>query len=554
MSKKIIFVLLFIIIVGGFFSFWFYRERIFSKEVLKLEILGPESAKIGEEIEYTVKYKNNGNFVLEKPKLIFEVPEHSLMEDEKTRFTKDLKDIYPGDEDFVKFKTRLLGKENDLRVSHAWLSYAPKNLTARYESETTFTTKIDTVPITLDFDLPSKAEKGKEIQYSINYFSNIDYPLENLSIKVDSVNGFEFESSEPSSLDKSEWKIPTLNKAQGARIKIKGRITAEPGEHLNFEAKLGMWQDGEFVLIKEATKDVEVIEPLLFISQQINGSSSYVASPGDQLHYEIFFRNIGSTPFENLFILTRIEGSALDLSTIQSQDGEVRPNDNLIVWDFKQIPELRHLDTQQEGKVEFDVKLKDNWVPSDSEKNNTFIKNKVNISQISQEFQTKVNSKLEISQKGFYSTQADIVNSGPIPPVATQATTYTITWQIKNYFNDVKNVKVRATLPQGVTLTGRISPDSETAKFSLDSASREIIWSVGDLAAGTGVTGPLPSLSFQVSLIPSPFQRGRTAGLIDQVSISGEDQFTGTIITAKSPAVDTNLPDDPSNSGKGIVQ
>ncbi len=149
--------------------FWFYREGMFSKEILRLEILGPDKAKTGDEIEYTIRYKNNGNFVLEQAKLIFEMPENSLTEDGKTRIVQNLNDIYPGGEEFVKFKTRLLGKEGDLKVAKAVISYTPKNITAPYESSTTFTTQIESTPITLDFDLPSKVEKGKEVQYLINY-------------------------------------------------------------------------------------------------------------------------------------------------------------------------------------------------------------------------------------------------------------------------------------------------------------------------------------------------------------------------------------------------
>src|SRR3990167_1503676 len=500
MSKKTIFIFLILIIIGGFLGFWLYRSNIFSREVLKLEILGPDTVKMGDEIEYTVKYKNNGNSVLQEPKLIFEFPEHSLTEDGKTRFVQDLKDIYPGDEDFVKFKTRLLGSENSLKVARSWLSYMPRNLTVRFESNTTFTTKIDSVPITLDFDLPSKAERGKEIQYSLNYFSNVDFPLENLSIKIDSITGFQLESSTPPSLDKSEWKIPTLNKAQGGRITVQGRITGDPGQNLNFAARLGMWRDGEFVLIKDTSKEVSIVEPLIFMSQRINGYPNYVASPGEKLHYEIFFRNIGSTPFDNLFLLTKLDGQAIDMQSIKSLTGEVRADDRLIAWDQKQVPELKYLAPQQEGKVEFDVQLKDNWVQSDSEKNNTMIKNKVDISQISNEFQTKVNSKLEVLQKGYYSSQAGITNSGPILPTAGASTTYTITWGLKNYFNDVKNAKVRAVLPQNVSLTGKLLPENESPNFSFDSNSREIVWNVSDgatITAGTGLVSNAPSVSFQ---------------------------------------------------------
>ena len=92
MNKKILLILS-IVIIAILGLFLFYRERMFSKEILRLEIFGPDTAKIGEEIEYTVQYKNNGNFVLEKSKLTFILPDNSLTEDGKTMFIQNLNDI-----------------------------------------------------------------------------------------------------------------------------------------------------------------------------------------------------------------------------------------------------------------------------------------------------------------------------------------------------------------------------------------------------------------------------------------------------------------------------
>ena len=553
MSKKILFIILILIIIAGFVGFWFYRESMFSKEILRLDILGPDTAKVGDEIEYTVKYKNNGNFILQNPELIFYLPDNSLTEDGKTIITQDLKDIYPGDEELVTIKARLLGKEGDLKTAKAALSYMPQNLTVRYESDTTFTTKIDVVPITLDFDFPTKVETGKDLQYSINYFSNIDYPLDNLSIKIDPTSGFDFESSDPASLDNTEWKLQTLNKAQGGRISITGKVTADTNKNLTFSASLGMWQNGNFIVIKQATANAQIIQPLLFLSQQVNGSDSYIASPGETLHYQIFFRNIGSTAFDNLSLEAKLDSPALDMSTIQANGGQVQSNDNMIIWDPSQVPQLKHLDSQLQGEVDFSVKVKDNWTPSGFDASNEVIADEVDISQIAQKFSIKVNSGLVISQIGYYNS-TDISNSGPTPPEVGKATTYTITWNIKNYFSDAKNVKVKATLPQNVTLTGKIMPEDESSNFSFDSASREIVWSAGDILAGTGVTGDPVSLSLQISLVPLAAQKGLVVQLIGPVEISGENQFTNTIITAQDSAVDTSLPDDFADSGGGVVQ
>ena len=379
-NKIIIVVVVVALLIGGFL---YLKGGIFSKEILKLEILGKDTAKAGDEIEYTIKYKNNGNFVLQSPKLTFDLPENSLTENTSVRTRQDLEDIYPGDEEFVKVKVRLLGKEGDLKVARASLSYVPKNLTARYESNTTFTTKLQDAPMTLDFDLPSKVEQGKELSYSINYFSNIDYPLENLSLKVDPVNGFEIISTDPKSLDGFEWKLKTLNKAQGGRITIKGKVLATKDQKLTFVAKLGKWQNGNFIVIKEKSVDVAVIQPLLYISQQVNGSASYVASPGETLNYKISFTNIGSSPFDDILIVTQLDGAALDTSTIQAPDGQVQSN--VIIWAPQQLKKLERLGVQEKAEVDFSVKVRGDFNPN-AEGANTTITNQVNISQITQKF------------------------------------------------------------------------------------------------------------------------------------------------------------------------
>jgi hypothetical protein len=128
-------------------------------------------------------------------------------------------------------------------------------------------------------------------------------------------------------------------------------------------------------------------------------------------------------------------------------------------------------------------------------------------------------------------------------------TTYTITWTVKDSFNDVKNIKVKANLAQNVSLTGKLDPQNESSKFSFDSSSREIVWSAGDVSAGNSKT-----LSFQISLAPSESQKYFVADLISQATATAEDQATGAIITAQSNGVNTNLPDDSTASGKGTVQ
>ncbi|MFH1036645.1 MAG: hypothetical protein V1756_01060 [Patescibacteria group bacterium] len=547
---KIYPILIILLVAVGAVFFWYWQRNIYSKDIIKLEILGPASADFAKEFEYTVKYKNNGNVRLEEAKLIFEYPKNAIVDNGAVWQEIPLEDIYPGEEKTVTFKARLIGQEGETETAKASLSYRPKNLKARYESDTSFTTQVKSLPLTFEFDLPSKIESSKDFKFRLNYFSNIDYPLLNLRITAEYPVGFEFISSNPNSLEKIEWELPPLNKAEGGRIEITGRIQGEVGEQKMFSAKLGIWKDGEFILLKEIARGVEIIKPALRITQQINGNADYVANPGDQLHYEIFFRNLGESALSNLTLVDTLVGDIFDLQTLQAPTGKFTMGDNSIIWDWRTFSSLQFLGPGEEGKIDFWVKLKADFeVPSAN--GNLTVRNDVNLGQVGEEFTTKVNSKLEIVQKGFFQDEI-FGNSGPIPPRAGQTTTYTISWQAKNYYNEVKNVKVKTILPQNVQLTGKIFP--EDSRMTFDSQSREIVWEAGDLRVGQGVLNLAPNVSFQVSFLPASSQIGQAPDIIGQSKISGEDSWTNETVEGVSSGINTTLPDDPSIDRQGTVR
>lgn len=551
MKNKIIIAILGLVAVMGIVGFWYYQRNVYSKEILKLEILGPEKADLAEEIEYTVKYKNNGDIKLEEPRLIFEYPSYSIPEGGKLlRQELVLGDIYPGQEETFYFKGRLIGSEGEIKKAKAWLSYRPKNLKARYESETSHAAQISGVSLTLDFDLPSKIEAGKEINFKLNYFSNANFPLSNLGIKIEYPAGFEFKSAFPKPLETVEWEIGLLNKAEGGRLEIQGSITGQVDEEKMFKAQLGTWREGSFVVLKESVRAVKIVIPSLYISQQINGSPQYVASPGDTLHYEIFFKNIGNETFSNLFLVAQLEGTAFDFSTIRAPFGEFQAGDNSIIFDWRGVSDLRFLDAQKEGRVEFWIDLKDVWATSGPQDNNPVIKNKVYLSQARQEFINKVNTKIEVIQRGYYNEEI-FGNTGPIPPEVGETTTYTVTWQAKNYYNDVKNMQIKANLGKNVALTGRIFPEGTNLTF--DSASKEVVWKLENLDAGKGVTGAGPNVSFQIAFTPSESQKGTAPIIIHQAEIAGEDQFTGLAVLGRDGSIASDLPDDPMARNQGGI-
>ena len=553
MNKKVIrYIIIFslVIVVAGF---WYFQRNAFSKDILKLEILGSDTTEVGQKMDYVLKYKNNGKISLTNIKLTFEFPENSLIEDNKIRIEQKLDDIYPGEEKTITFSGRVLGQENELKKAKAWLEFQPKNLKAKYQVSTTQTTVIKFSPLTFELDLPSKIETEKDFSFSLNYFSNIDYPLSQLRVKIDYPSGFEFSDSSPKALENNEWQVPILNKAEGGRIRIFGKINGDIGEQKVFKASFGMWTEGNFVMLKEATKGAEIIKPTIYLSQLVNGSSDYSANPGDFLHYEVFFKNIGSSPFENLFLAIDLNSSLFDLTTLKSLNAEYHQGDSSMIWDWKKNPQLKFLDENEEGKVEFWINLKEDLPVIKPKDKNLVLKDSISLFPAKEEFSIKVSSKIDLDQQAFF-TSDSFPSSGSLSLRVGLPTAFTINWKLKNFYNDLRNVKVRATLPAWVSLTGQLLP--RDSSFLFDSQSREIIWEVGEVMAGQGVNGSdSANLSFQISLVPNSSQLGQMPEIISMARVFGDDTWTQNAIESETKTINTGaLSDQGFNSTQGIVQ
>jgi len=546
-------IIIFMTVLVGIAGFWLWQRNSYSKEILKLEIIAPSEITMGEEITYVVKYKNNGDVRLEDPVLIFEYPAGALPSaGENTRITQSLDDIYPGQERNFSFVSRLFGKEGEIKEAKALLQYTPRNLNAQFESETIATTLISYVPLTFELDLPSRMEAGQEFSFALNYFSNSEYPLSDLRITMKYPEGFSFIKATPSPIGESEWNVGLLNQAEGGRISIQGSLKGEVQEVKIFKATLGTWKEGRFTLLKEATKGIEIARTRLIISQEVNGSPDYIASPGDILHYVISFKNVSEKTLENLFLVVSLEGRPFDLKAVKSDFGTFQQGDNSIIFESKKVSKLRFLGKGEEGKVEFWVNVKEEWETFSPQDKSFALRDRIILSDVTEEFELKVNSKLEIGQATYFEDEV-FGNQGPLPPQIGIPTTYTVIWQAKNLYNDVQNAKVRAVLPAGVSLTGNVFPEGEPLTF--DQVSREVVWEVGDMSAGTGPFETVPSVGFQIRFIPLESQQGNVAQLIGEARIQADDLFTERSLSATDSPVDTTLPDDNSVTAQmGQVQ
>ena len=536
MKKSTIFLAI-IIVLGIIVAFFSWNKMSFSKEALKLELIGPEKTTIGEEVEYIVKFKNNGDIRLEKPELIFTYPENSIIEGTEGKVTVMTSDqlggdIYPGEERTFKFNARLLGKEKDTRVAKVSVSFQPKDLKTRSEASTTSTTILGEIPLNLTLEVPSKVATGKTLSLSVNYTSNVTYPLQDLTCYLVYPDGFDFLYSQPKGMDNTQWDIAVLNEGGTGKIQISGILNGQSMEQKVFKARIGVWQDGNFILLKEVIKGVEIVAPSLYITQKVNNDENYAANPGDQLHYEVTFRNVGDEPLQDLVLISRMEGDSLDLSSIKSTEGKWTSGDNSIVWDGTKVPELQLLDVGAVGKVEFWVNVKSKWAMKSLNDKNPVIKDKISLGQARQDFLTKINSVISAEQK-IYPENKYFENSGPYPLESGKRTYLTVEWKAINNYNDIENAKMVTVLPESITFEKKTYP--EGVEITYDEGTSEVTCNIGSLPAGSGILKDPKICAFQISVEPQLVDE--MIILLGSAQLSGADQWTNKTLTAKTDTV-----------------
>ena len=134
-------------------------------------------------------------------------------------------------------------------------------------------------------------------------------------------------------------------------------------------------------------------------------------------------------------------------------------------------------------------------------------------------------------------------NTGPIPPMPEQKSTYTVLVSLKNSFNSVKDVVYTATLPQYVEWLGQVYPENSPVTYNAD--KRQITWQLGDMQPGIGYSSSAKDFAFQVSFLPSVGQNGITPPIVLNQKVLGKDNFTGLVTVTTVDPLDIKIETDP---------
>jgi len=526
-------------------GFYFFKKTSFNIDRVSIQVNGSREASSGEKLSYEIVIKNDNRATLKGAVLKLNYPE-SFIPESNSGFSPDgilggsfnLGEIKGKEEKRIAFSGKAFSPKGTIVYLKTELIFSPSGSSGQFSAQNQFGLSVISSSIKLSLMGPQNVASGDSLDYLINYKNEGNENYENVQIKMDYPIGFSFSKSDPPTSEGNNiWYIGRLSSGQEGKIVISGKLEGNKDDLRNAKVYVGEISEGKFIAQNEEKIETKIGSSPLSIIQTVNDSTSLNANVGENLRFQIEYKNEGEIGLKDVIITEKIDNVVLDYKTLKLLNGgTVDAKNNIITWRASDVPALRNLNPGDSGKISFEIKIKD-IIPINSVQDKNFVIS--SIAKIdSPDIQTpiqgnkiiagnkldiKLNSKIFLGIKGLY-YDAFIENSGPIPPKVGQETTYVIKWTVNNVSNDIADAKVESTLPGGVSFAGKIYPESSNLTFN--ERTNNIVWNIGNLSSGTGILTAPKEVSFQIKLVPAPNQENQFAKLLNQAILSGRDLYT----------------------------
>jgi uncharacterized repeat protein (TIGR01451 family) len=564
------------------YLFFFAYDKNASSLEFSLE--APNKVLAGESFSYRIKAHNPTSYRLSAPRLELRYPasfvfDSASISPDSGNYGWNLNDIQSGGDFILEIKGYLLATEDSANVVFADLRYTPENYTSEMKKEASSSTIISGLGFRVDLDYPQTAFLKQDnylylLLYNIEdtYLNDFDLvfslpPETDISLGdmpsiatssvASTASSTAFSTSTPAVFSVTPaggtvWRVSGLSKGmERQEIPLSYRVKqklANPSIKVSLEKRL---DNGNRLSFWEKEIKPELVSSDLSLSLTLNGSSaSSAANPGDVLEYSLKYSNRGSNTYKDVSLMAVLDSSLLDWSTLADKNSGVIQG-QAIIWNKEQIPALAEVKPNDEGNLDFSIKLKkagDNAFSSSSSisaygQYSLSLKEaslpKENSDNQSNKILTMINSDLSLEEKIIYFDSSNqVVGSGPLPFRVGEKTTVRVYWTVKNSQHDLSGVKILFPLNSQVSFDG--SALSNAGSIYYDDSSRQVVWEIGRLPQSAYRT----DAEFALGITPTVDDLGKLLILSSGSMLRATDEETKAVISKKLNPRTSKLEDD----------
>lgn len=540
-------------------AYLIFGGRSISADNVDILVVGPTTAASGEAISLLITVQNRNPVPIDVQDLGIDFPvgtrDADAIDTELTHQSIELGTIEPGDGETRTIRATLFGSENQTLSIPIRVEYETEGSNAVFVSTKTYEITITTSPLSINTTSVTETSAGQSVTFSLAVRANATDDLENVAVEAQYPFGFTVTNTSIDSRNSGTFfALGTLKAGEERRFTVTGTLAGATDDIRVFRWGTGLMDapDAGRIAIPyaNAVSEIALKRPFLDVALAINNdpSAKPVIKAGDPILGLLTWKNTLASSILDGKITVKLSGSALDPAAVGSGSGFYQSADLSILFDRDTAQSLRELESGDTGTGTFFFASKDTKDMGSMQRPEITITVSVAGRRIGETGvpenltstltrTVKIGTELTLASKVQHDS-GPFNNTGPLPPVAGQKTTYTVVLAVDNSVNEVAGATATMTLPSYVRFTGLVSPTDSGLTYS--DTTRTVNWNIGSVAAHGG-----KEVAFQVELSASLSQQDSSPILVSPQKLTGTDRFTQTAVGMTAGALTIEPTGDP---------
>lgn len=466
-------------------------------------------------------------------------------QDEQNKKTEkiNLGTIEPGELRKGDIQVQLYGSENSSRDITGKLEYKVTGSNAVFSKTVLTTSLLKTPPLSVHIDSDATVSAGEPYPITIRIKNTTSNEMDPSIMSLTLPSSYVIKSfSEKPTTKTPSWTFDKLTPGEEKIIKVEGSFKGVTGEDINIKAVTGS-QGGQIGTIANVyssdSKDIKLIAPSLAVSvaltQETGDISASTILPGSRVRAIVTYENKADVALSISSIVARISGNTFDKGSVSVDGGFYDSTVDTVTWDGASQDSLAQVAPGARGSLIFTFLVSPE--ASTDKPLVLDVKGVATTLDLTKEYTIRDSKSWFIQGgaqivAGIAYKNSTIFNSGPLPPVANQITTYTVTLSAQADAT-LRNAVASLKLPPYVSWKAVVL---DNAAVTYSDRTRTVTWNVGNVEKNSVVKA-----TFQVAVRPSLTHVGTTPAVTSAVVFEGIDVVSGQSIKDSGPGITTYL-------------
>lgn len=538
-----------------------YRANgwLFNPENVLISVSGPKWTKSNVNVEYVIHYENNNWVDLDEAELIITYPEMFRptptdgLEVNASRAVLKLGTVKKSSLNDITLKGNFRSFQNQVALITVTLRAAPSGVSGRMDTQYQYSVAVESSALVMELVAPQQAGDNQSTDYVVTYRNDSTETIENLELVIHYPEGFLYREADPvPTRDENRWSIPSLAPGASGRVTARGIITGEQDDVKRVLAQIGVRQgDDSLLSYAEIEQKTHISASPLSIVQIVthNNNQGSLISPGENLTYRLRFQNDGDVGLRDVIVTVDLDPRYFDVRNVSlGNGGAYNPAKRQVIFRAGDRRVLSLLEPGRGGEISFSVPVRSDLtiygrsnleVETIARIDSPDVPTPLGANKIiaSDRVAFKVRTTPRIDVYGFHFDSYG--NTGPIPPVVGQETTYTLFFQASSSLNAIENAHLSFAVAGQVRYLKTQMIDQGTVTYN--DRTGEIAWNIGTISPGGTRSA---KLAIQIGFTPDLTQAGKVARLTNTVVYTGRDAWTGETVRRELPAKTSELAED----------